>query len=75
MDILESVIVALIVSSILAVSCLDIFQNGYFNPVSVYKKIKVNWFGAWFIAILCNIFFPLVALAYWFYGLLTIGRE
>lgn len=75
MSILESVIVALIVSSILAVSCLDIFQNGYFNPVSVYKRIKVNWFGAWFIAILCNICFPVVALSYWFYGLCKIGRD
>ena len=47
----------------------------WLNPVWLYRNIKVNWFGAIFIAFLGNAVFPLIALCYWFYKLCTIGRR
>lgn len=54
-----------------------IFDGGcsIINPVVIYKHIKVNWFGAAFISLVCHILFPLVAVPYWIYKLFTVGRK
>lgn len=47
----------------------------FVNPIWLYKKYKVNWFGAILIAILFNILcFPL-SICYWLYKLCTVGRK
>ena len=45
------------------------------NPFGVYDKIKVNWFGAWLIAIVVNVLLPCIAIPYWIYKLCTVGRR
>lgn len=44
------------------------------NPKVVYENIKVNWFGAWVLAIIFNVLFPMIAIPYWIYKLCTVGR-
>ena len=45
------------------------------NPIVVYNNIKVNWFGAWFIAIIINIGSPITSIFYWMCKLCTVGRK
>lgn len=47
----------------------------FVNPIVIYKNIKVNWFGAWLLAIVFNISFPLAAIPYWIYKICTVGRK
>ena len=47
----------------------------FVNPIVIYNKIKVNWFGAWLLAIVCNIVLPVVAIIYWIYKICTVGRQ
>ena len=53
-----------------------------FNPVTIYKNHKVNYFGALMICLGFTILFPTLAIGYWiycllwlFYKLCTIGRK
>lgn len=45
-----------------------------FNPYRIYKTIKVNWFGAWALAIVAFICITPFALAFYAYKICTIGR-
>ena len=56
----------------------DFFANlglSFFNPVVFYNNIKVNWFGAWLLAIVFNLMLPSAAIFYWIYKICTVGRE
>jgi hypothetical protein len=47
-----------------------------FNPIRNYNQwCKINWFGVIVATIFLNIFFPLYAIGYWGYKLVTVGRE
>ena len=46
----------------------------FVNPIVIYDNIKVNWFGAWFLAIVLNILLPGVSIPYWIYKIFTVGR-
>ena len=47
----------------------------WLNPIFIYNKTKVNWFGAALLATLGNIVFLPYALFYWLYKLCTVGRR
>ena len=47
----------------------------FMNPNVLYNTGKVNWFGAYFLAIIFSIIFLPVAIVYWFYKLYTVGRR
>ena len=47
----------------------------FVNPFSLYKNIEVNWFGAFLIAIILNLLFPLISISYWIYKICTVGRK
>ena len=47
----------------------------FVNPVVIYKHIPVNWFGAILFSIVLHIVFPIIAVIYWFYKLITVGRK
>ncbi len=51
--------------------------NGFefVNPIHIYKYNKVNWFGAFMVALLYTALCPIGAIAYWFYKACTVGRE
>ena len=46
----------------------------FVNPLVIYDNLKVNWFGAWFLATLFNVVLPAVAIPYWIYKICTVGR-
>jgi hypothetical protein len=47
----------------------------FVNPKVIYNSIKVNWFGAYFLAVVLNIIFPVISILYWLYKVCTIGRD
>ena len=63
------------------VICLLGLDAGYtlwsnvFNPKAIYKNIKVNWFGAYWLATIAFICMTPGAIIYWFYALCTVGRR
>lgn len=60
---------------VLPVTAVKAEECRFVNPIFIYNKIKVNWFGAWLLAIILNILLPAVAIYYWIYKLCTIGRK
>ena len=46
-----------------------------FNPNRIYKSVKVNRFGAYFLAIVAIICITPIALIFWIYKLCTVGRR
>lgn len=44
-------------------------------PANLYDALPVNWFGAWFLAIIANIVGLPFVIGFWIYQLCTIGRE
>ena len=51
------------------------FWNNMFNPKTIYKSIKVNWFGAYLLATVAFVCMTPAAIIYWFYKLCTVGRR
>ena len=47
----------------------------YLNPVYLYRRFRVNWFGLAVLTIVLNVLIAPVALCYWFYKLCTVGRR
>lgn len=77
---MEQLFIAWIVTNILAVFALvitsvDGANPSFVNPIVIYNNIKVNWFGAWLLAIVCNVGLPAVAIPYWIYKICTVGRD
>ena len=60
-------------------TCVDYFNLAddfrVLNPIYIYKKIRVNWFGAACLTLVFNLICPVVSLGYWFYKLCTVGRK
>lgn len=46
-----------------------------FIPANLYNALPVNWFGAWFLAIIATIIGLPFAIGFWIYQLCTIGRD
>ena len=47
----------------------------YVNPVWIYKRYRVNYFGAAVLCILYNLICPIGSICYWSYKLCTVGRR
>ena len=45
------------------------------NPIYIYKDRRVNWFGAFVVALIMNALCPVVSVVYWFSKLCTVGRK
>ena len=60
---------------LLAMASVDGINPSFVNPIVIYNNIKVNWFGAWLFAIVCNVALPSVAIPYWIYKICTVGRD
>ena len=75
---METLFTTLIVANILVwffIASADEFNPSFVNPIVIYNDIKVNWFGAWLLAIVCNVALPSVAIPYWIYKICTVGRK
>jgi hypothetical protein len=47
----------------------------FVNPIFLYNRFKVNWFGAFFLAIIFNLLTFPFAIVYWIYKICTVGRK
>lgn len=47
----------------------------FVNPVWLYKRFKVNWFGVACITLIFSAITLPFAVAYWFYKLCKVGRK
>lgn len=51
----------------------------FLNPLHIYKHNRVNWFGAFMVAILYNLICPGMSVYYWvckfIYFICTVGRK
>lgn len=62
-------------------ACFDVqviansFGIEFVNPLVIYKRTRVNWFGAFFLAALYGAMCPICTIGYWFYKLCTVGRK
>lgn len=62
-------------------SCFDVqaikysFGIEFVNPLVIYKRVGVNWFGAFFLAALYGMMCPICTAVYWLYKLCTVGRK
>ena len=56
-------------------SCLAWSNFSFVNPVVIYKNVPMNWFGVILLTILLHILLPTIAIPYWFYKLVTVGRK
>lgn len=45
------------------------------NPIYIYEDHRVNWFGAFVVALIMNAICPVVSVVYWFSKLCTVGRK
>lgn len=45
------------------------------NPLYIYKDRRVNWFGAFVVALIMNVICPIVSVVYWFSKLCTVVRK
>lgn len=54
--------------------CIDGANFSFVNPIVIYNKIKVNWFGAIVLAVIFNILLPAISIPYWIYKIFTVGR-
>lgn len=69
------IIVNIVAVIILVSTFVDGANPSFVNPIVIYNKIKVNWFGAWLLAIVCNVILPVIAISYWTYKICTVGRK
>ena len=58
-----------------AFTSMDAEGFEYVNPIWIYKKYRVNYFGAAMICIFYNFISPIGYICYWFYKLCTVGRK
>lgn len=54
----------------------------YVNPLYIYQRWKVNWFGCFLLTIVFNLITPICSIGYWIYKLIllfvklcTVGRR
>ena len=45
------------------------------NPIFIYRQLRVNYFGAFWVTLFMNALCPIVSLGYWFYKLCIVGRR
>lgn len=55
--------------------CTDAEGLEFVNPVWLYKRFRVNWFGASFLALLFSLLTIPCVIGYWFYKICTVGRN
>ena len=60
---------------VVAIASVDGANFSFVNPIVIYNKIKVNWFGAIVLAVIFNILLPAISIPYWIYKIFTVGRK
>ena len=54
---------------------IESFEWDNLNPIYIYKRRNVNWFGAILLTIFGSLLCPIATVGYWFYKLCTVGRR
>ena len=64
--------------------CTSLGEDGfcYVNPIYIYNRWKVNWFGCFILTLIFSLICPLGTIGYWLYflcklfvKLCTVGRR
>jgi hypothetical protein len=77
-DIIGTVFIIAIICSLMLAILGCIFESDgieFVNPIFLYMKLKINWFGAFFLAIIFNLLTLPFAIIYWIYKICTVGRK
>ena len=61
--------------TILALTNYEWVWDEVYNPITIYKHYKVNYFGCFFLTLLFHIIFALPAPIFWLHKLCTVGRK
>ena len=49
--------------------------DDWLNPISIYKRVTVNWFGCIRLTLFSNLLCPIITICFWFYKLCIVGRK
>ena len=66
--------VALIATEMIG-AAMDTDSMEFVNPIYLYNRFKVNWFGAILMFLFFNVLTLPFAICYWVYKLCTVGRN
>lgn len=69
------IIISLAIQFVMLIVPRDFNFDELFNPITIYKEHKVNYFGAFLLTLFSNCFLFIYAICFWFYKLCTIGRK
>ena len=64
-----------VVGFTVSMTAIDSEGLEYVNPIWIYKRYRVNYFGAAILCILYNLICPIGSICYWIYKLCTVGRR
>lgn len=76
--IIGGILIGLIFFTVVAASLTCSMQTKgfeYLNPLFLYGKFRVNWFGVLLLTLLLNVSTLPIAFCYWVYKLCTAGRK
>ena len=60
---------------VVAIASVDGANFSFVNPIVIYNKTKLNWFGAVVLTVIFNVLLPAVSIPYWIYKIFTVGRK
>ena len=69
------IIISIVIQFVMLISATDFNFDELFNPITIYKEHKVNYFGTLLITLFSNCFLFIYAICFWFCKLCTIGRK
>lgn len=69
------IIISLAIQFVMLIAPRDFKFDELFNPITIYKEHKVNYFGAFLLTLFSNCFLFIYAICFWFYKLCTVGRK
>lgn len=80
MSLIETLLLSWIAINIIGlfaifVFCIDGANFSFVNPIVIYNKTKLNWFGVTVLTVIFNVLLPTISISYWIYKIFTVGRK
>ena len=79
MSLIEKLLLSWIAINIIGLFEIFVFSTyganfSFVNPIVIYNKTKLNWFGVAVLTVIFNILLPAISIPYWIYKIFTVGR-
>ena len=79
MSLIEKLLLSWIAINIIGLFDISVFSTyganfSFVNPIVIYNKTKLNWFGVAVLTVIFNILLPVISIPYWIYKIFTVGR-